>query len=116
MVRQTKIAKSWLALLILRGNYTFEQIITEIIMIIFILHVFSVHIMIEFSGRGRGRDSIVWLLDLQLPTQSVPIATNVVSSNPAHSEAYSIQHYVIKFFSDLRQVGGFLQVPWFPHQ
>jgi len=26
---------------------------------------------------------IVWLLDLQLPMQSVPIATNVVSSNPA---------------------------------
>ena len=25
-------------------------------------------------------------------------------------EAYSIQHYVIKFFSDLRQVSGFFQV------
>jgi hypothetical protein len=25
------------------------------------------------------------------------IATNVVSSNPAHGEVYSIQHYVIKF-------------------
>jgi len=33
--------------------------------------------------------------------QSAPITTNVVSSNPAH--------YVIKFVSDLRQVGGFLQ-------
>jgi hypothetical protein len=29
------------------------------------------------------------------------------------SEVYSIQHYVIKFVSDLRQVGGFLQVLWF---
>jgi hypothetical protein len=36
--------------------------------------------------------------------QSVPINTNVVSSNPTHSEVYSIQHYVIKFVSDLRQV------------
>ena len=36
--------------------------------------------------------------------------TNVVSSNPAHSELFSIQHYVIKFVSDLRQVGGFLWV------
>ena len=27
---------------------------------------------------------------------------------------YSIQHYVIKFVIDLRQVGGFLQVLWFP--
>jgi len=37
-------------------------------------------------------------------------ATNVVSSNPAHGKVYSIQHYVIKFVSDLRQVGGFLRV------
>ena len=34
-----------------------------------------------------------------------------ISSNPIHGEVYSIQHYVIKFVSDLRQVGGFL---WFP--
>jgi hypothetical protein len=27
---------------------------------------------------------------------------------------YSIQHYVIKFVSDLRHVGGFLMVPRFP--
>jgi len=46
--------------------------------------------------------------------QSVPITTNVVRSNPVHGEVYSIQHYVIKFVSDLRQVDGFLQVLWFP--
>jgi hypothetical protein len=40
----------------------------------------------------------------------VPITTKVVSSNPVHGEVYSIHHYVIKFVSDLRQVGGFLQV------
>jgi hypothetical protein len=28
-------------------------------------------------------------------------------------EVYSIQHYVIKFVIDLRQVGGFLRVLWF---
>ena len=33
-----------------------------------------------------------------------------MSSNPAHGEVYWIQHYVIKFVSDLWQVGGFLQV------
>ena len=37
--------------------------------------------------------------------QSVPITINVVSSNPVNSEVYSIQHYVIKFVSDLRQFG-----------
>ena len=35
--------------------------------------------------------------------------TKVVSSNSVYGEVYSIQHYVIKFFSDLRQVGGFLR-------
>ena len=35
------------------------------------------------------------------------ITTNVASSNPSHDEVYSIQHYLIKFVSDLRQVGGF---------
>ena len=33
----------------------------------------------------------------------------VESLNLAHSEMYSIQHYVIKFVSDLLQVGGFLR-------
>ena len=42
--------------------------------------------------------------------QSVPITINVVSLNPTHGKVYSIQHYMIKFVSDLRQVGAFLQV------
>ena len=29
----------------------------------------------------------------------MPITTKVVSSNSVHGEVYSIQHYVIKFFS-----------------
>ena len=27
---------------------------------------------------------IIWMLNLQLPMQSLPMATNVVSSNPGH--------------------------------
>jgi hypothetical protein len=57
---------------------------------------------------------IVWYLDLQLPVQSVPIITKVVRSNAAHIEVYTMQHYVIKFVSDLRLVGGFLCVLRFP--
>jgi len=45
---------------------------------------------------------------------SVNITTKLVSSNPAHGEVGSIQHYVIKFASDLRQVDGFLTVHRFP--
>jgi len=46
--------------------------------------------------------------------QSVPITTNVLSSNPAQAWYTQIQHYVIEFVSDLRQVYGFLWVLWFP--
>jgi len=46
--------------------------------------------------------------------QSVSITTNVVSSNLAHGELYSIQHYVTKFVSDLWQVVGFPRVLRFP--
>jgi len=35
---------------------------------------------------------IVWELDLQLPMQSVPITTKVVSSNPAQARC---THYII---------------------
>jgi hypothetical protein len=45
---------------------------------------------------------------------SVFITTKVVSSNPVHGEVNWIQHYVIKLFSDLRQVGGFLRVLRYP--
>ena len=40
---------------------------------------FSLYIYIF---KGAFVVMIVWLLDLQLPMQSVPITTNVVSSNP----------------------------------
>ena len=42
------------------------------------------------------------------------LTTKVDSSRPAHGEGNLIQHYVIKFVSDLRQIGGFLQVLQFP--
>jgi hypothetical protein len=35
------------------------------------------------------------------------ITTKAVSLNPADGEVYSIQHYVINFVSDFRQVGVF---------
>ena len=46
--------------------------------------------------------------------QSVPITNDGVSSKLDEDEVYSIQHYVIKFVSDLQQVGGFHRVLWFP--
>ena len=55
---------------------------------------------------------IVWLLDLQLPMQSVPITTDAVMFESGSGRG--LQHYVIKFVSDMRQVGGFLRVLRFP--
>jgi hypothetical protein len=58
------------------------------------------------ATRGRrGRDRMV--VSFMLLMQSVPITTIVVSSNSDHGEVYSIQHNVIKFVNDLRQVGEF---------
>jgi len=54
------------------------------------------------------------MVDLQLPIQSVPIITNVVRLNPAHGEVYLMQHYVIKFVSNLQQICNFPRVFRFP--
>jgi len=51
-----------------------------------------------FSGR--------LVTTIGLATANLVISNDVVSSNPAHDDVYSIQHYVIKSVSDLRQVGG----------
>ena len=65
------------------------------------LHAHAFHI----APRGRQcHDRMVVEFTIQLPVQSVPITTKVVSLNPAHGKMYSMQHYVIKFVS----VIGFL--------
>ena len=51
--------------------------------------------VVSTNRRGR-RDG-----DCMVPMQSVPITINVVSLNPTQAK----QHYVIKFVSDLQQVG-----------
>ena len=57
--------------------------------------------MIFWGHRGRDRMVVGFMT----------IATNVIYEFKSHSgEVYSIQHYVIKFISDLQQVGGFLPV------
>jgi hypothetical protein len=55
----------------------------------------------EHGGDHHGHDCMVVGFTSSY-MQSVFITTQVVSSNPAHAEVYSIQHHVIKFVSDLR--------------
>jgi hypothetical protein len=67
--------------------------------------------MLSFVRDHRGRDRMVGGF-----TQSVYLTIHAVSSNTSQCEVYSIQHFMIKFASNLRQVAGFLLVLWFPHQ
>jgi hypothetical protein len=74
----------------------------------FIINLFSL-VSTSTTTMGVVVAVIVWWLAFQLPVQSVPITTKVVSSNPAQVRCmYSIQHSVIKFVSNLRQVLRFL--------
>jgi hypothetical protein len=74
-----------------------------------ILHIFCDLKVFSRLHRCCWR-SAIWTILQDWPVQSVPITTNVVSSNHVHSEVYMIQHYVIKFVSNLRQVGGFHRI------
>ena len=56
----------------------------------------------ELTRSHCGRD--------RMDLQPVPITTKDVSTNPAHGEVYSMQHYVIKFVNVLLQICGFLRV------
>jgi hypothetical protein len=51
---------------------------------------------------------IVWSFDLQLPMQSVPITTKVVSSNPAHAGCtrYNILVVVMHYISTMCLLGS----------
>jgi hypothetical protein len=81
------------------------------ISMLYLYHVYlrCFYKVLSYRKRGsHGRDCKSMVI--QLPMQPVPITTKVVNSIPAHCEVYSIQHYVIKFVSDLQWVSGFLQV------
>ena len=56
---------------------------------------------------GAVMTVIVWQLDLQLPMKSMPITTDCEFE---FRSGRGVQHYVIKFVSDLRQVSVFFRV------
>ena len=74
-----------------------------ILTVYYLIHSFWLPLMIFFIKPRRG-------IGFLRPVQSVPITNKVVSSSPVHGEVYSIQHYVIKFGSDL-QGRWFLRFP-----
>ena len=65
------------------------------------------YLLLEYQMRkGRRGSSITYAI-------AVSFTSKVVSSNPAHGEVYSIQHYVIKFLSDFRQGASWSYSSWF---
>jgi hypothetical protein len=50
--------------------------------------VFFLSITYTNKDEGVVLVMIIWSLDLQLPVQSMPITTKVVSSNPVHDEVH----------------------------
>ena len=91
-------------------------------MLLWLFDIGFTYVIITYQNWSYELNSIP--LDLQLPMQSVPITTNV-SLNPAHSEVYSIQLYVVKIVSDWWEVwelflgtpqwlvGGMGAFPWY---
>jgi hypothetical protein len=63
-------------------------------------NVFNKRSCHPYKNLGETLDELVE--DLQLPMQSVSITTNVVSSNLATGEEYSLQHNMICFLRVLR--------------
>jgi len=77
------------------------------------IHYITFHYITPiWDGGHRGRDRMV--VGFTTTCAISAYHTKVVSSNPVYCEVYSIHHYVIKFDSDLLQVGSFLLVLRFP--
>ena len=67
--------------------------------------------VLSYKRNRRGR---ILVRFTTIFASTVPNTMKVVSLSPDHGKVYSIQHYVIKFVSDLRQASGFLRVLLFP--
>lgn len=70
--------------------------------------VFTKEKLINYSNESGRSGHVVVRFTTTFVTGSYK---NVVRSNPAHCEVYSIEYYAIKCVCDLSQVGGFLRFP-----
>ena len=78
-------------------------------MILFCMHIWMIIII------GTSESKLFWYYMKTFCSNTTKVnklfqgafVVVIVSSSPAHGEVYSIQYYVTKFVSDLRQVDGF---------
>ena len=81
------------------------------------------HYLIKFVSYGTYGMSVGFslgnlgaVMDLQLPICNQCLSPLTLWVGICSGQVYSIQHYVIKFVSDFRQVGGFSRYSGFLHQ
>ena len=74
----------------------------------------SVRVSTSYTNSDTRRVRVIMWLVLQLPIQSVPIATNIVSSNLDHGEVYNIMWKSLSVTSDRSVV--FFSSSGFLHQ
>ena len=76
------------------------------------LLLLDIHIFYHFANK-RIPHALMVIKSRDLK-QEISCSITIVLCKPFFSLVYSIQHYVIKFVSDLWQVGGFYRVLRFP--
>ena len=70
--------------------------------------------LLEISGHTHSELRQMVIPNLQLYTEVSIITLFFIIYIYIYGLVHSQRHYVIKFVSDLRQVGGLLHVLWFP--
>jgi hypothetical protein len=74
-------------------KFTYKKRLNLAVFVINVIIIFGVYSTLRVRNlsfqSGDVVVVIVWKLDLQLPVQSVPFTTYVVSSHPVHGEVYS---------------------------
>jgi hypothetical protein len=68
------------------------------------LNEYLENIIDDLGGLGRFQ----WILIIIVLGSKISVAWSTLMMTFGGAVVYSIQHYVLKFVSDLRQVGGFL--------
>ena len=96
-----------------QGDIARAHVLTDLCNNFFLLYSDSeddVHLQGLFVCRGRDRMVVGFTTIYAISAYHHELC----EFEPCSDEVYSIQHYVIKFVSDLRQVSGFLRVLQFP--
>ena len=83
------------------------------VLIVLGVNTLYIYIIVNYNRDRHGHDHMI-VGFITIYTIDPHHLTKSVRLNPAHSEVYLIQHYVIKFVSELWQAGDFPWLLWCP--